>query len=200
MSDASTPAGWQPDPYGRYTQRYWDGTGWTEHVTDTTGTQTTDAPMYSPQARAAGAGAPSAIPLPGIIVVGAGVLLTLLSYFALNWFSIRGLVDFNWSDVRDSLSRSTDLPFLVDQYASWGWYLGIAAIVLAAVALFVPGLRIPAAIAAAVLAAWHLKVVWDLTDNTVSAQVGAWLGAVGLVACCVGVLLPRPSAAPRPIT
>lgn len=26
------PAGWQPDPTGRFEQRYWDGTAWTEHV------------------------------------------------------------------------------------------------------------------------------------------------------------------------
>lgn len=27
-----TPAGWRPDPFGRYQMRYWDGTDWTEHV------------------------------------------------------------------------------------------------------------------------------------------------------------------------
>lgn len=27
------PAGWFADPSGRYEQRYWSGTGWTEHVT-----------------------------------------------------------------------------------------------------------------------------------------------------------------------
>ena len=25
-------AGWQPDPLGRYTYRYWDGARWTDHV------------------------------------------------------------------------------------------------------------------------------------------------------------------------
>ena len=28
----STPAGWHPDPMGRYELRYWDGQRWTEHV------------------------------------------------------------------------------------------------------------------------------------------------------------------------
>jgi hypothetical protein len=28
----STPAGWYPDPSGRYEMRYWDGDKWTEHV------------------------------------------------------------------------------------------------------------------------------------------------------------------------
>ena len=27
-------AGWSNDPYGRYQQRYWDGSQWTEHVAD----------------------------------------------------------------------------------------------------------------------------------------------------------------------
>ena len=34
MTDNPTqpPAGWYPDPSGRFEQRYWDGTAWTEHV------------------------------------------------------------------------------------------------------------------------------------------------------------------------
>jgi hypothetical protein len=32
MSDI--PAGWQPDPRGRHEYRYWDGTQWTDHVSD----------------------------------------------------------------------------------------------------------------------------------------------------------------------
>ena len=38
MADAT---GWQPDPYGRYVQRYHDGTRWTEHVVGPDG-QTVD--------------------------------------------------------------------------------------------------------------------------------------------------------------
>lgn len=34
-------AGWYNDPYGRFQQRYWDGAGWTEHVT-TNGVQQVD--------------------------------------------------------------------------------------------------------------------------------------------------------------
>jgi hypothetical protein len=198
MSDVSTPAGWQPDPFGRYSQRYWDGSNWTEFVTDTAGTQTTDAPTHSRQATAAGAPRPSALPIPGMIVVAVGGLLALLSYFSLTWFKVLGSFDLNWSDVRDSLGLSSDTPFLADQYASWGWYIGIAVLVLAAVSLAVPALRLPAAIAAAVVAAWHLWTVWDLGGNGASAQIGAWLGGIGLIACCVGVLLPRPDTEPRP--
>ena len=32
MSDATTTAGWFPDPHGRFEFRYWDGAGWTDHV------------------------------------------------------------------------------------------------------------------------------------------------------------------------
>ena len=28
----ATPAGWYPDPSGRYEMRYWDGDKWTAHV------------------------------------------------------------------------------------------------------------------------------------------------------------------------
>jgi Protein of unknown function (DUF2510) len=31
-SASMTPAGWYPDPSGRYEMRYWDGDKWTEHV------------------------------------------------------------------------------------------------------------------------------------------------------------------------
>jgi hypothetical protein len=30
----SIPAAWHPDPLGRHEYRYWDGTAWTEHVSD----------------------------------------------------------------------------------------------------------------------------------------------------------------------
>jgi hypothetical protein len=40
---------WSADPFGRYDQRYWDGSGWTDHVTR--GGQTfSDAPEWAPSA------------------------------------------------------------------------------------------------------------------------------------------------------
>jgi len=44
MSD--TPASWHPDPTGRHELRYWDGSAWTDHVSDhgVTGTDPVDAP------------------------------------------------------------------------------------------------------------------------------------------------------------
>jgi len=32
MSSGGVPAGWHPDPRGRFDVRYWDGGRWTEHV------------------------------------------------------------------------------------------------------------------------------------------------------------------------
>lgn len=41
--DPSTPAAaWHPDPAGRFAQRYWNGTAWTEHVIDATGARAID--------------------------------------------------------------------------------------------------------------------------------------------------------------
>jgi hypothetical protein len=41
VAAAATPANWYADPTGRHELRYWDGTAWTEHVSDS-GTQATD--------------------------------------------------------------------------------------------------------------------------------------------------------------
>ncbi len=38
---SQVPAGWFPDPYGRYQQRHWNGSNWTEHVI-TNGVQAVD--------------------------------------------------------------------------------------------------------------------------------------------------------------
>jgi hypothetical protein len=42
-----SPAGWNQDPYGRHEQRYFDGTSWTEHVSDF-GVQGVDPPGGAP--------------------------------------------------------------------------------------------------------------------------------------------------------
>jgi hypothetical protein len=40
----TVPAGWYADPSGRFELRYWDGNGWTEHVSRA-GQQFTDPPV-----------------------------------------------------------------------------------------------------------------------------------------------------------
>jgi hypothetical protein len=50
MSDGGTGgAGWQPDPDGRHEYRYWDGTAWTDQVSDG-GMVSTDPPGPAPTA------------------------------------------------------------------------------------------------------------------------------------------------------
>lgn len=49
------PAGWMPDPSGKFDQRYWSGTAWTEHVLKG-GVPSVDPPPGS-QRRAEGAAA-----------------------------------------------------------------------------------------------------------------------------------------------
>ncbi len=49
MTDTSNAA-WHPDPSGRYAQRYYDGTRWTEDVVDAAGVQSTDLVDAAPEA------------------------------------------------------------------------------------------------------------------------------------------------------
>lgn len=46
---AHPPAGWFPDPFGRFEHRFWDGFRWTEHV-GANGTQMLDSPTVPPPA------------------------------------------------------------------------------------------------------------------------------------------------------
>jgi hypothetical protein len=197
----TTPGSWQPDPYRRFAQRYWDGANWTEHVTDASGARYTDPPVasaaatYAPPAAtyAPPSSSGSALPVPGLVVAGIGALLLLLSDFALTWFSVG--IDIKLSDLRDAASASSDVSFVVDQYLSWGYLLGLAAVALAVVALFVPSLRVAGLAAAAVMAVWHAWVVYDTGTDSFSPEIGAWLGAVGLAMAAIALLLPRPKAA-----
>jgi hypothetical protein len=158
MSD-TTPGSWQPDPFGRFAQRYWDGANWTENVVDGSGAQTTDPPRPSASPGVATTSSGSALPVPGLVVVGIGALFVLLSDFALTWFSSG--IDVNLSDLRDLASESDEVPFFVDQYLSWGWLLGLAAVAVVVLALFVPMLRVPGLAVAVVFAVWHAWTVYD---------------------------------------
>jgi hypothetical protein len=51
---AATGAEWRRDPFGRYEQRFWNGTDWTDHVS-TGGKQMTDPPGERPSASASAA-------------------------------------------------------------------------------------------------------------------------------------------------
>src|SRR5689334_18025612 len=113
---SETSAGrWQPDPYGRYAQRWHDGTNWTANVTDASGAQLTDPPGYTsapPATTAAASTGAASPPVPGLVVAGIGALLLLLSLFVLNWF------DFN-SSVKDELnSNASDVEAVLGVKAS----------------------------------------------------------------------------------
>lgn len=104
----TTPGSWQPDPYGRYAQRYWDGSAWTSAVSDGSGNQFTDPPEPTPSTAfgrpsptATGPG-PSGPPIPGLIAAAVGAVLLLLSLFVLNWY------DFT-SDTKSQISSSSDV-------------------------------------------------------------------------------------------
>lgn len=58
-----SPAGWQPDPRGRHEYRYWDGTQWTDHVSDR-GEMSTD-PVAATQPRPDPVAAPPDPAAPG---------------------------------------------------------------------------------------------------------------------------------------
>jgi uncharacterized RDD family membrane protein YckC len=76
------PARWAPDPLGRHQYRYWDGTQWTEHVSDD-GRVATDPPIANPAAstspaaqdvppEAAGYAAPTPTSTPGPATTAGG--------------------------------------------------------------------------------------------------------------------------------
>jgi len=193
MSDAGAGS-WQPDPYGRFAQRYWDGVQWTASVSDGRGGQFNDPPVpnapgttapYSTPAAAAKTGVPTV----ALAIVGVGALLLILSDFVLAWFSSSGS-DFNLSDLRDAASETSDLSFLPDAYLNWGWIVGLAAVGLAVGALFQPKLRVVAAAVLFAVAAWHGWTAYDISTEEVSPEFGAWLGSIGLIVCGAAALLP----------
>jgi len=61
MADTSS-GGWHPDPTGRHQHRWWDGTQWTDQVSDggATSTDPMTAPPAAPMAPAYGFGGPPA--------------------------------------------------------------------------------------------------------------------------------------------
>lgn len=80
-------AGWQPDPTGRHQHRYWDGTSWTDQVSDdgVVGSDPVDGPPAGAGAPAPGVGAsPAASPgAPAAgnkvpLIIGAVLLVALV--------------------------------------------------------------------------------------------------------------------------
>jgi hypothetical protein len=52
MENPSPPPQWAPDPMGRYAQRFWDGTAWTDFVATADGGEPTTDPLVEPSVAA----------------------------------------------------------------------------------------------------------------------------------------------------
>jgi hypothetical protein len=194
------PASWQPDPFGRFTHRYWDGRAWTDRVIDASGEWRTDEPVYGPTPTNPPPRAdphptldlisiPATAPTSALVAIGLGAFFVLLSYFVLDWYSVLGRIDFSFSDVRATITPASNISTLSDQFLSWGWYASFAVIVVAVAALLVPALRWLGALAGGAFALWQAWVVYDLSGAGASARYGAWMGVLGFAALGAGALL-----------
>jgi uncharacterized RDD family membrane protein YckC len=61
--DPNNPPRWAADPTGRHQYRYWDGSGWTDQVSDN-GSVSTDPPVASPPGSGAAPPVPPFVPSP----------------------------------------------------------------------------------------------------------------------------------------
>jgi hypothetical protein len=67
-----TTPGWQPDPSGKHDHRYWDGSQWTDHISDggVAGTDPYDAPVDAPADAPDPADAPTVTDAPAVAATG----------------------------------------------------------------------------------------------------------------------------------
>ena len=194
-----SPAGWHPDPYGVHELRYYDGSAWTEHVSDQ-GRQAT-APAASPTtAPAAPVGARS-FPLSGysvptriVVFLGAGLLI--FGSF-LPW-------------VKASIGLLSVEKTGMDGDGVFTLGLGVAAILLFGLLHSTIGrvLTLIAALLAAAVAFYDVIDVQQTADDltsragtfTINASVGIglWLAAMGSLVLIAGVILAFRDGLPKP--
>lgn len=206
-------AGWRPDPTGRFTKRYFDGSQWTHDVLDENDVPSDDPYTASPlsprvEARPSESGTGTKRKSIDWIAssITAGVILAcavvvLLSVVSLAWFTAAetGSADVKLSDFKESgigISVVSGAPFAMSyddvgisqSYADVGRFVSLVAVCLAAVAAFAPWpVRFLAATLVAGCAAWHVLALDDLTRN-VSAAPGAFVGAGSLAVAAVAVV------------
>ena len=72
MTSPFAPAGWYPDPSGEHASRYWDGSAWTDHVSE-------NPPPMSASATASGAAGPTS---GGVVLKFVAFLIGLLAHLS----------------------------------------------------------------------------------------------------------------------
>lgn len=160
-------AGWYPDPTGRFAQRYYDGSDWTDHVTQADGRPGSDrlprsssgfpaptvggAPQPGPPIAAGPSGSPTEVlskgtGVFGLAAAGFGWFLVVLSLLALEWGK-----DVTFPDLaKHSSDHIPALPFVEDgifsDFLSWLYvkglgfvWLGVLTLVLVLVAVSLRG-------------------------------------------------------------
>lgn len=146
------------------------------------------------------------MPTIGLIVVGLGAVLVLLSLFALDFLSVSldlgelGVADSTSTDLSD-IRSGEGLPVALDMYANFGYLLAILAIAWAVVAALrlpavhkgFPQAPIVAAVVAGVFLVWHVLAMFASVEGVdTSPDIGAYIGVVGYVGLMAGQFLPRP--------
>lgn len=190
--------GWFDDPSGRFTERWFDGADWTDHVRDRDGRPSIDASFRTPGAPTASRPAPSRVehappvpsapasvdirrgPGPGILLSGAGIVLTALSLLLLPWAP-----DTTFLDIRDAITAAGSD---VDRNVEYFYIVGAGFVLFAAsgVSAILAGLGVPrrrsrprlfqvltAVIAGATLVL-HVITVRTLFEGPISPDAGAW--------------------------
>ena len=97
--------GWQPDPFGRYAHRWWDGAAWTAYVTNGGDAQWDSAPLAEPVDQSPG--------LPGIGVAIIGYAIGVAGAFG----------------VHAALDALPSTELVVSSLALWAGLLGAVAVV-----------------------------------------------------------------------
>lgn len=210
-------ADWFPDPSGRFAQRFFDGSHWTEHVVGASGTTVADPlsgsfpPPPPPSAVAAPAAPvsphvstvaaePRTLSWVGVATAGVGAALAALSLYALDWAD-----GTTAGDLRDGFPDPLPdgLPFedvLSITYLRWGGLVLLLMVVVALVAVGRgisrqdgDGIRLVGAAIAALAATVHTVTVVRLFRGPgPDPSLGAWLGTVGFLVVVVGLAIAAP--------
>jgi hypothetical protein len=174
---SQTPASWQNDPYGRFQQRYWDGTKWTEHVA--TGGQQQVDPL------GASAVVPFAIPSTAVPASSPSAIDATQAFAAPAGSAAGGRVVATLDAMRpDSEERRT--PSLIAALA------GLGGVLVAFGALIAtgddPSEGVIIAVSVAIIAA-AVAVKWYLATRPQAGAAALGALVVGLVGLGVGIAL-----------